>query len=116
MEEPDRLQSMGLQRVRHDGATLSLSGSSHFFKVCSSVLWVEDLKEQYTLHSEKISLLLAYLLYVHRLSGCLPPPTHLFNLNLESKMCVHVQTLGLCGPTDCSLPGFSVRGIFRQEY
>ena len=24
-EEPDRLQSMGLQRVRHDGATIAMS-------------------------------------------------------------------------------------------
>ena len=30
--------------------------------------------------------------------------------------CAHLLCLTLCGPVDCSLPGSSVQGIFRQEY
>ena len=35
-------------------------------------------------------------------------------------MCVHAKSLQsyqtLCDPVDCSLPGFSVHGVSRQEY
>ena len=57
MEEPDRLQSMGLQRVRHDGATLSLSVSSHFFKVIKYIVkkLTKHMVEKFNQYSNVVS-------------------------------------------------------------
>ena len=56
------------------------------------------------------------------LNVCRIFPKHWDSLNfhicvLSQDVCVHAQScLALCDPMDCSLPGSSVHGIFKQEH
>ena len=86
-EEPGRLQSTGLHRVRHNWSNLACTCVAH---TCSNLYW------QYWLR-EKICIKNAYLAQV---CACL----------------VTQSCLTLCNPLDCSPPGSSLIGISQQEY
>ena len=87
-EEPGGLQSMGLQVVGHDWATSHILSQSDFLRLSTYL----DLHDPQLVFSKYA---LAW------------PCAVIF---LVAQLCPT-----LCDPMDCSLPGFSVHGIFQAR-
>ena len=91
-EEPGRLQSMGLQRVGHDRATLLSLFKKQQLEPDMEQQTGSKLRKEFV---EDVYCHPAYLTYIHS----------------ESEVAQSCPTL--CEPMDCSLPGSSVHGIFQ---
>ena len=112
-EEPGGPQSMGSQRVGHDCVTnfYFLTHSMHFWDRMAQGVSSPAIKQ------------LAWILVCWAVIS--PRFEERKNVSLrwnhfeerqsESESEVTPSCLTLCDPTDCSLPGFSVRGIFQAR-
>ena len=103
MEETGRLQSMGLQRVRHNWATsLSLCGG-----VCSNSCPLSRWCHPTIIHPLSSPSPPAFSLSQHQsLLQC---------MKVKSESEVTQSCLALSDPMDCSPPGSSVHGIFQAR-
>ena len=103
-EEPGRLQSMGLQRVRHDWVT-SLSLSGRYYKCQNNHQIKTHMTQKLELSEMKSKRIMITMLKTSKGTFFLHPSD------------VYVRGFllypTLCNPIDCSLPGFSVHGIIQ---
>ena len=99
-EEPGRLQSMGMQRVRHDWAT-NTSTSNESWTVKKAELWRTDAFELCCWRR------LLRVLWIGRRSNQ--------SVLKESENEVTQSCPTLCDPMDCSLSGSSIHGIFQAR-
>ena len=102
-EEPGRLQSVGLQRVRHRLVTKQ-------WQQCTYTHWYTYTNTQIYKHIHihiNIHIDIHICIYIYNAHIYIYIHTHI--------MIVKVKCPTLCEPLDCSPPGSSVHGISRHE-